>query len=213
VAGDLNRIEWDSIRAAYEVGGATPAEIAAVFSVRTVEVENRAEAEGWIAAGLARHVRIATEIELIRGDGATVTVDDIKNAASFNARLIRKHRELIGRSRDNVERLMARLESALSEEKASHLAFDQLVELAKEGARGTGTAFLRDKTVQSLRDALALSEHTGISKELVNTLKALIELERKAHYIPDAAPPTEDAPQMSEVTPENAAAVYSRMMG
>jgi hypothetical protein len=133
--------------------------------------------------------------------------------ASFNARLIRKHRELIGRSRDNVERLLARLEAALSEEKASHLAFDQLVELAQEGARVTGNALPRDRVVQGLRDALALSEHTGISKELVNTLKALIDLERKAHYIPDAAPPAEDAPQMSEVTPENAAAVYSRMMG
>lgn len=213
-------VDWESIRAAYEAGGATVTDIVRLFHVRPGDVQAKIDNERWIGSGLTRRVRAQTESALLRAEGETeVRPQDITNAAAFNARLIKEHRDLINRSRETVNRLMRKLEAAVAAD-ATGLAL-VVKALSKVALSPAGVAYARaeeielpsDRDVNRLLGAVSLAEHTAVSKELVGTLKVLVDMERKAHYIPEMPPAENDGgPSPEDITPENAAMTYARHM-
>lgn len=179
--------DWELIESLYRAGVLSVREIAAAQGVSHTAIQKKAKASGWerdlkakikakadslvakaeVASKVATE-KLATEKGIV--DGNAQVVADIRMA----------HRGDIGRNRRLALKMMEELE-ALTDNRELFAQLSDLIADVEEGEDGTSDAY--EKMQQAFRGALSLPGRVKMSKELSETLRVLIALERQAYGI------------------------------
>ncbi|MDA8485860.1 hypothetical protein NNO07_22565 [Pseudomonas resinovorans] len=184
-------VDWERVEQLYRAGVLSLREIAvACPGVNHVAIARRAKKFGWVQ-DLSAKIKAKAD-DLVTREAVTVavtaksTVSD-RHVIDANARVIADvrlaHRADIGRSRDVANKLLDELEE-LTDNRA---LFEQVGELLRsEDDKGV------DKLNDLYQKVISLPSRTKTMKELAETLKNLITLERQAYGM-DQAPDENDA--------------------
>lgn len=180
------RADWERIEAQYRVGTMSLREIASQHKLTEGAIRKRAKRDGWErdltekvkakADALVRKELVRTEV---RKETATERVT-VEVEAHVQARIRIAHRADITRSRTLAMRLLEELEAETSQ-------VPELLQLGKmmAGANDAGKlAALYDRII-------SLPGRTKVMKELSETLKTLIGLEREAFALGNDAGPAD----------------------
>jgi hypothetical protein len=181
-------------------------------------VRKRAKRDGW-DRDLTDKISAKVRSELVRTEVRTEvrTQDAVSERAMVEAgaaqiiALVRDHRAQISRNRALVDKLMGQLEGA-----ADHRdLLEEIINQAEDGSTGAST-----KRREAMMRAVALPSHASVLKNLAETLKVVIALEREAFNVTAATsepPPVESdevrfdrlvakiraRPKLIDVTPAN----------
>ena len=169
--------DWEAIEGMYRAGLLSVREIARSHGISHVAILKRAKAEGW-KRDLTEKVRQEVTTGLVTTEvttGNKVTERQMVEAAATQIiTLVREHRGQISRNRALVDKLMAQLELAADNRDLLEGIIDE-VETCSTGASSQRHA--------ALMKAVSLSTHAGVLKNLAETLKILIGLEREAFNV------------------------------
>jgi len=161
-------IDWIGIESEYRIGYKSPVEIAKNFGITRQAIEKRAKQEGW-ERNLTGRVQHAA-LEIVARHEAAEGQDVIQANAERLASVELTQRDDIRRLRGIVAKMMDAIEPQLDNPDD----FKHLGDLFKEAEEGdTG------KLYALYRKAVALPTTVSMGKQLADTLKVLIELERK----------------------------------
>lgn len=180
--------DWERIEQLYRAGVLSVREIGAACGVSHTAINKRAKANGWdrdLQAKIkAKADALVSKAEVSR-QVSTETVATERAIVDANAKVIADiriaHRTDIGRSRELANKLLDELED-LTEERGT---LRELIAQLKEN-EDVDTAMLELASKMS-----SLPTRTKTMKELAETLKHLILLERQAYGM-DQAPEEED---------------------
>lgn len=183
--------DWEAIERAYRAGLLSVREIAGAHGVTHTAINKRAKAQGWerdLQAKIkAKADSLVSKAEVSK-QVSKETVETERGIVDANARVIADirmaHRGDITRAREMTNRLLDEL-SDLTENRA---LFDQLGELM-ENPDGRGI----DKLNDLYHKVISMPGRTKSMKELSETLRTLIGLERQAYGM-DVAPDDFTAP-------------------
>jgi hypothetical protein len=185
-------VDWEAIEALYRCGLLSIREIAKTHGLSDGAVRKRAKRDGW-DRDLTAKVNAKVRSELVRTEVRTEvrTQDAVSERAMVEAgaaqiiALVRDHRTQISRHRALVDKLMEQLEGA-----ADHRdLLKQIIDDVEDGSTGASA-----KRREALMRAVALSSHASVLKNLADTLKVVIALEREAFNVTAATgepPPVE----------------------
>lgn len=188
---DKKVADWELIESLYRAGVLSVREIAAAQGVSHTAIQKKAKASGWerdlkakikakadslvakaeVASKVATE-KLATEKGIV--DGNAQVVADIRMA----------HRGDIGRNRRLALKMMEELE-ALTDNRELFAQLSDLIAGVEEGEDGTSDAY--EKMQQAFRGALSLPGRVKMSKDLSETLRVLIALERQAYGIDEVS--------------------------
>lgn len=185
---DKKTPDWERIEQLYRAGVLSVREIGAACGVSHTAINKRAKAGGWdrdLQAKIkAKADALVSKAEVSR-QVSTETLATERAIVDANAKVIADvrlaHRNDIGRSRELANKLLDELED-LTEERGT---LRELIEQLKEN-EDVDTAMLELASKMS-----SLPTRTKTMKELAETLKHLILLERQAYGM-DQAPEEED---------------------
>ncbi|HEV8552526.1 MAG TPA: hypothetical protein VGR65_03940 [Casimicrobiaceae bacterium] len=174
-------VDWEAIEAGYRCGVLSIREIAKTHGLSDGAVRKRAKRDGW-DRDLTAKVNAKVRSELVRTEVRTeVRIQDavseramVEAAATQIITLVREHRGQIGRNRALVDKLMAQLELAADNRDLLEGIIDEVENCA------TGASTQRHA---ALMKAVSLSTHAGVLKNLADTLKTVIGLEREAFNV------------------------------
>lgn len=183
--------DWEAIERAYRAGLLSVREIAAAHGITHGAINKRAKRDGWIRDLKAKIKAKADSLvskSLVSTEVSTDTRLSERQEVDANARVIADirmaHRGDITRAREMTNRLLDEL-SELTENRA---LFDQLGELMENpDDRGV------DKLNDLYHKVISMPGRTKSMKELSETLRTLIGLERQAYGM-DVAPDDFTAP-------------------
>ena|SRR5471032_1920507 len=194
--------DWEAIERAYRAGLLSVREIAASCGVSHTAIQKRAKANGWErdlkakikakADSLVAKREVATQV-------ASKSVETEREIIEVNAEVIANirmaHRGDISRGRRLANKLLDELES-LTDEQGT---IKTLIKQFKEGDHEDGEAMA---DMLALANKIgALSSRTKTMKELAETLKTLIALERQAYDL-DTKSGGNDADELSKMMDE-----------
>lgn len=187
--------DWERVEQHYRAGLLSVREIASTCSVSHVAIHKRAKREGWVRDLQAKIKAKADSLvnsELVNTEVNKETLVTERNIVEANAQVIANiriaHRTDIGRYRNLANKLLEELEGLTD----NRDLFDQLGELMlKPDDNGL------DKLNDLYRKVIELPSRTKVMKELGETLKNLIALERQAYNV-DAEPPQDDRSKLTE---------------
>lgn len=174
--------DWEAIERAYRAGVLSVREIAASCGVSHTAIQKRAKANGWErdlkakikakADSLVAKREVATQV-------ASRSVETEREIIEVNAEVIANirmaHRGDISRSRRLTNKLLDELESLTDEQGTIKELIDQL----KDGDHEDGEAMA--DVLALAKKMSALPARTKTMKELAETLKTLVALERQAY--------------------------------
>lgn len=183
--------DWEAIERAYRAGLLSVRELAAAHGITHGAINKRAKRDGWIRDLKAKIKAKADSLvskSLVSTEVSTDTRLSERQEVDANARVIADirmaHRGDITRAREMTNRLLDEL-SELTENRA---LFDQLGELMENpDDRGV------DKLNDLYHKVISMPGRTKSMKELSETLRTLIGLERQAYGM-DVAPDDFTAP-------------------
>ncbi|MBJ2203949.1 hypothetical protein [Pseudomonas carnis] len=191
--------DWERIEQLFRAGLLSVREIAAACGVSHTAINKRSKAEGWDrdlnakikakADSLVSKREVSTKV-------STETLATERGIVEANAEVIADirmaHRTDIGRSRRLANKLLDELES-LTDEQGT---IKELIAQFKEGAHEDGDAMA---DVLALAQKMgALPSRTKTMKELSETLKTLVLLERQAYDLDTKSGGT-DADELSKL--------------
>lgn len=187
--------DWERVEQHYRAGLLSVREIASTCSVSHVAIHKRAKREGWVRDLQAKIKAKADSLvnsELVNTEVNKEALVTERNIVEANAQVIANiriaHRTDIGRYRNLANKLLEELEGLTD----NRDLFDQLGELMlKPDDNGL------DKLNDLYRKVIELPSRTKVMKELGETLKNLIALERQAYNV-DAEPPQDDRSKLTE---------------
>lgn len=191
--------DWERIEQLFRAGLLSVREIAAACGVSHTAINKRSKAEGWDrdlnakikakADSLVSKREVSTKV-------STETLATERGIVEANAEVIADirmaHRTDIGRSRRLANKLLDELE-ALTDEQGT---IKELIEQFKEGAHEDGEAMADVLTLAQKMGALP--SRTKTMKELSETLKTLVLLERQAYDL-DTKSGGADADELSKL--------------
>lgn len=205
--------DWERIEQLYRAGLLSVREIAAACGVSHTAIQKKAKALGWErdlqakikakADSLVAKAEVAKEV-------ATETLATERGIVDANAKVIADirigHRTDIGRYRRLANKLLEELEGLTD----NRDLFEQLGELLLS-PDDNGMDRLNDL----YRKVIDLPNRTKVMKELGETLKNLITLERQAYGLAndDAGGPPPAADNAFPTDPVEAAKAYQKLMG
>ncbi|WP_236237688.1 hypothetical protein [Pseudomonas faucium] len=205
--------DWERIEQLYRAGLLSVREIAAACGVSHTAIQKKAKALGWErdlqakikakADSLVAKAEVAKEV-------ATETLATERGIVDANAKVIADirigHRTDIGRYRRLANKLLEELEGLTD----NRDLFEQLGELLLS-PDDNGMDRLNDL----YRKVIDLPNRTKVMKELGETLKNLITLERQAYGLAndDAGGPPPSADNAFPTDPVEAAKAYQKLMG
>ncbi|WP_447867249.1 hypothetical protein [Rahnella bonaserana] len=171
--------DWESIERDYRAGLLSVREIAAENGVSHVAIGKRAKRDGWERDLSAKIKAKAEALVTSRGVTTEVTVETQKTERQIieaNAEVIANvrlsHRKDITRSRNVVLKLLDELESQTD----NRDLFDELGEIMRtEDDKG------QDKRNDLYMKVISLPSRTKTMKDLSDSLKTLVGLERQAY--------------------------------
>lgn len=183
-------MDWEKIENLYRAGVQSTREIAADMGVSHTAINKRAKNESW-DRDLSAKVRAKADAKVSKAMvSSEVSMETkftekvaIEVESTIQARIRLAHRTDVGRSRTLAMRLLEELEA-----QTSHVPeLEQLGELMhapdKNGI---------DKLNELYHKVISLPGRTKTMKDLGDTLKTLIGLERQAFGLDDAPPPAND---------------------
>ncbi|PWE39604.1 hypothetical protein C9I50_18210 [Pseudomonas prosekii] len=191
--------DWEAIERAYRAGVLSVREIAASSGVSHTAIQKRAKAHGWErdlkakikakADSLVAKREVATQV-------ASKSVETEREIIEVNAEVIANirmaHRGDISRGRRLTNKLLDELE-ALTDEQGT---IKELIAQLKDGDSEDGEAM---SDVLALAQKMgALPSRTKTMKELAETLKTLVLLERQAYDL-DTKSGGNDADELSKM--------------
>ena len=185
--------DWERIECDYRAGVLSLREIAANQGVSHVSVSKRAKKEGWTKDLSQKIAKKADELvnrsmvnSLVNSEKAVTEKQVIDAGAEAIVRVRLSHRKDISRSRAIVMSLFDELELTCGPENAALLA--ELGEIMREpDERG------QDKRADLYAKLLSLNGRSVTMKNLGESLKAMVALEREAFGLNDAPPSATDA--------------------
>lgn len=192
---DKQPTDWERIEQLYRAGLLSVREIAASSGVSHVAIQKRAKRDGWVR-DLAAKIKAKAD-SLVTRDTVTsvVTKEQLvteRGIVDANAQVIANirigHRTDIGRYRRLANKLLDELEGLTD----NRDLFDQLGELLLN-PDDNGL----DKLNDLYRKVIDLPSRTKTLKELGETLKNLITLERQAYDV-GAEQPNDDRSKLTE---------------
>ncbi|MFJ7792316.1 hypothetical protein [Pseudomonas sp. NPDC096950] len=194
--------DWERIEQLFRAGLLSVREIAAACGVSHTAINKRSKAEGWDrdlnakikakADSLVSKREVSTKV-------STETLATERGIVEANAEVIADirmaHRTDIGRSRRLANKLLDELES-LTDEQGS---IKSLIKQFKEGDHEDGEAMA---DMLALANKIgALPSRTKTMRELAETLKTLVALERQAYDL-DTKAGGSDADELSSMMDE-----------
>ncbi len=192
---DKQPTDWERIEQLYRAGLLSVREIAASSGVSHVAIQKRAKRDGWVR-DLAAKIKAKAD-SLVTRDTVTsvVTTEQAvteRGIVEANAQVIANvriaHRTDIGRSRRLANKLLDELEGLTD----NRDLFERLGELLRsEDDKG------QDKRNDLYMKVIDLPARTKTMKELAETLKNLIALERQAYDV-GAEKQGDDRSQLTE---------------
>lgn len=184
--------DWELIETHYRAGVLSLREIAIACSgANHVAIARRAKKFGWVqdlsAKIKAKANDLVTRQAVTEAVTASRAVSD-RNVIEANAQAIADirmaHRGDIGRNRRLALKMMEELE-ALTDNRELFAQLSDLIAGVEEGEDGTSDAY--EKMQQAFRGALSLPGRVKMSKDLSETLRVLIALERQAYGIDEGS--------------------------
>lgn len=186
MSDDKKQVDWERIEQLYRAGLLSVREIASAHGITHGAINKRAKRDGWErdlkarikakADALVSKSTVSTEVskEQLATEKATVEAN-----AQVIASIRIAHRTDIGRYRNLANKMLEELEGLTDNREL----FDQLGELLdRPGDNGT------DKLNDLYQKVISLPSRTKTLKDLGDTLKVLIALERQAYSIEDEQP-------------------------
>lgn len=174
--------DWEAIERAYRAGVLSVREIAAAHEVSHTAINKRAKREGWDrdlkakikakADALVSKREVSTEVS---SKQAETEREIIELNAEVIANIRMTHRGDISRSRRLTNKLLDELES-LTDEQGT---IKELIAQLKDGEHDDGEAMA--DVLALAKKMSALPARTKTMKELADTLKTLVALERQAY--------------------------------
>lgn len=177
--------DWFRIEADYRAGVLSLRAIAGEHGISEGAIRKRAKKDGWqrdlgakIRAKAEALVREEAVREEVRAAHCVPEREIIEANAELQANLIRTHRKDITRYRELCLRLLAELEAQTAEPEL----FRQIGELlACPDEKG------QDRLNEAYHKAISLPQRIKGAKDLADTLKTLVGLERQAFGVADNA--------------------------
>lgn len=174
--------DWEAIERAYRAGVLSVREIAAAHEVSHTAINKRAKRDGWDrdlkakikakADALVSKREVSTEVS---SKQAETEREIIELNAEVIANIRMAHRGDISRSRRLTNKLLDELES-LTDEQGT---IKELIAQLKDGDHDDGEAMA--DVLALAKKMSALPARTKTMKELADTLKTLVALERQAY--------------------------------
>lgn len=174
--------DWEAIERAYRAGVLSVREIAAAHEVSHTAINKRAKRDGWDrdlkakikakADALVSKREVSTEVS---SKQAETEREIIELNAEVIANIRMTHRGDISRSRRLTNKLLDELES-LTDEQGT---IKELIAQLKDGEHDDGEAMA--DVLALAKKMSALPARTKTMKELADTLKTLVALERQAY--------------------------------
>ncbi|MDF3917505.1 hypothetical protein P3W43_01405 [Salinicola salarius] len=203
--------DWEAIERAYRAGLLSIREIATEYGVSHTAINKRAKKEGWDRDLKAKIKAKADSLVSKREVSSQVSTRNpetereiIESNATVIANVRMAHRGDIRRSRGLVNKLLDELESVSDNVDL----FEELGELMHSPD---------DKGMDKLNDlyhkVISLPSRSKTMKDLADTLKTLISLERQAYDLENAGDGAEQGSGISSRDPIAAAQEYSKLMG
>lgn len=199
-------IDWEGIERDYRAGILSLREMAEAHGVSHVMVSKKAKALGW-ARDLTAKIQAKAEALVNR---AAVTTE-VNNSAAVNEREIieanatriaqvrGEHRKDISQSRALALKLLAELEHQTGEGDLYHQLFELLSDPAAEEEGANKAAQDRQrKRREAFERAMSLGGRVKTLKDLADTLKTLISLEREAYGLEKGPEAGAAAPQVAD---------------
>ncbi|SFN48713.1 hypothetical protein SAMN05216516_108140 [Izhakiella capsodis] len=205
--------DWEAIESAYRAGLLSLREIAAQHSISEGAIRKRARRDEWtrdLAAKIKSRaedlVRKQEVRRQVRTEGNLSERVLIEATAETIARVRMEHRGDITRAR----RLANMLFDELEVETSSVADFEKLGELMQSpDDKG------QDKLNEIYHKVISLPSRVKSVKELIESLKNLVGLERQAYNIDDGKEPVSSYGEShgTDLTTDQAAELYRKMMG
>ena len=179
--GKRPAVDWEAVEREYRVGIRSLADIGKEFGVSAPGILKKAKKDGWerdlsakIKAKAESKVNASLVNEPVNAETVIRERQVVEANAEMMANVIRGHHRLLTRMRGIIMSLMDRLEAEL-EGTELFLQLGVMMENPDE--------FGVDKLAETYRKVLACPVQTDTAKKLGETLKTLIELERKVFKI------------------------------
>lgn len=184
--------DWELIETLYRAGILSVREIGLSQGVSHTAINKRARLQEW-DRDLKAKIKAKADSLVSKAEVSTQVSTEIKvsekQVVDSNAQLIADirmdHRKNIGRNRRLVLKMMEELESMTDNREL----FAQLRDIIEsvDGNDEDGKSDAYEKMQQAFRGALSLPGRVKMSKELSETLRVLIALERQAYGIDEGS--------------------------
>lgn len=208
---DKQPVDWERIEQLYRAGVLSVREIAATCGTSHTAINKRAKVHGWerdLKAKIKAKADALVSKAEVSKQVSTETLETERGIVEANAKVIADiriaHRTDIGRGRRLANKLLDELEGLTD----NRDLFEQLGELLRsEDDNG------QDKRNDLYMKVIDLPARTKTMKELGETLKNLITLERQAYDLSSDGSGPADAPTAaSSEDPIEAARIYQKIM-
>lgn len=195
--------DWERIEYDYRAGLLSIREIASQHGITHGAINKRAKKEGWerdLKAKIKAKADSLVSKQLVSTEVSTKRADTEREIIASNAEVIASvrmaHRGDISRSRRLTNKLLDELE-ALTDNRE---LYDELGELLHNpDDRGT------DRLNDIYHKVISLPGRTKAMKELADTLKVLVTIERQAYGLDDNAVPPDLPPSIKAASLSNEA--------
>ncbi|MNJ56750.1 hypothetical protein D3C77_523110 [compost metagenome] len=178
----IKQPDWEAIERAYRAGLLSIREIASAHGITHGAINKRAKRDGWerdLKAKIKAKADALVSKRSVSTEVSTKTPDTEREIIELNAEVIANirmaHRGDISRSRRLTNKLLDELESLTDEQGTIKELIDQL----KDGDHEDGDAMA--DVLALAKKMSALPARTKTMKELAETLKTLVALERQAY--------------------------------
>lgn len=206
---DKPATDWERVEHHYRAGVLSVREIASTCSVSHVAIHKRAKREGWtrdLQAKIKAKADSLVNTELVNSQVNKEALVTERGIVEANAQAIANiriaHRTDIGRYRRLANTLLEELEG-VTEERAT---IKELIDQLKDSDDADGALLDLASKIASLPN------RTKVMKELGETLKTLIALERQAYNV-DAEPAPNDRSKMTDDELERSIAKLTALTG
>ena len=203
--------DWEAIERAYRAGILSVREIASQHGITHGAINKRAKKEGWDrdlkakikakADALVSKRAVSTEVSTRSADTEREIVESNATAIA-NVRMA--HRGDIRRSRGLVNKLLDELEG-LTDNAELFEALGEMMESPDDNGL--------DRLNDLYHKVISLPSRSKTMKDLADTLKTLVSLERQAYDLENAGDLPERGSGIATGDPQEAAQEYRKLMG
>jgi hypothetical protein len=179
--------DWEAIEREYRAGQLSVSEIGRQHGVSHTAINKRARKEAW-ARDLTERVRKEVSARLVSPEVSEANAQEaVETAAARGVALVRSHQASLGKANRIAEKLMSELEGSTDDNEA-------IVEAIEAATFNDANANRRN----SMMKAVSLPSRAATLRELSQTLKNLIPLERQAFNL-DASAGSDDPATKGDV--------------